>query len=272
MMNDYNSISEFRILGLPEKTKYGVIKQMKVIDYPKITSHLALLKKSCQKIKINILNIFMSGTDNKDAIKEFRQELKDNELVYFIRENVLGLKNDIYEIIDYMFEEYDEDLIDVIFSSDAEWDKFRKFILKLNGFTINPEDERVKPKSQLELMFDLAEKVMEEKKGNVTDFHAMYTSILVETGMTPDEINNLTINQFFSVFRRIGKFKRYETTTLFKTVDSSGKIKIIPWSTIDEINKENDDKLVKLSSLASGANIESVDFNKNKTEVITNER
>lgn len=263
MMDNYNDNREFRILGLPEKTKYGIIKPFKVKQYPKIAKYLPLLKSSTNKTKSNLLQLMIRNYDNKEQREQFENLIKSEDLVFFIRNNTFQIKQNIDELLDIIFEKRHKKLEDVIFNSDEEWNVFRKKVLDINGFSVDDNEEE-REKSDLERLFDTAEEVINEKKGLATDFDAMYTSILVETGMQPKEINNLTINQFFTIFRRIGKFKQYETARLFKTVDASGKIKIIPWSTIDKHNKENEDKLVKLTSLASKLNIGGVDL-KNKT-------
>ena len=73
----------------------------------------------------------------------------------------------------------------------------------------------------------------------------MFTSLMA-IGHKPHDINDFTLCQFYSAFKRIQYFKAHETTTLFKTVDSKNRIDIIEWFTSSE--KTDDKSNQKLAS------------------------
>ena len=63
----------------------------------------------------------------------------------------------------------------------------------------------------------------------------------------------MTLKQFYSVFKRIEYFKSYDTTTLYKTVDTKDSIKVIDWTT--NYNDKSDEVLLTLE--------EAIDTNRN---------
>ena len=264
---------QFRIIGQSEETVYGNIKPFYIKQYRDISKYLPMLKNSCNKNKNDLLALAIKTIDNKDDIAEFKELVKDKEYVFFLKNNVFQIKNNLLELLKLVVDEDNVDkVVKKVLKNDEQWNRFRKTILEINGFDID-DVEVERPKSDKELMYEMANEVMKEKKGQTVDFHAIYTSIVVKSGLTPNQINDLTIFQFFSVYRRIQKFMDYNTTTLYKTVDSKGNIKVVPWSKADEVVKKNDDKMVTLRHLTSKVNIADVNLNdKDNQEVITNER
>ena len=65
-------------------------------------------------------------------------------------------------------------------------------------------------------------------KSEGIEFEDIVSSVAVYTGYTYEQINELTLYQFYTTFQRIGAFKSYDTNTLFATV-STEKINIESW-------------------------------------------
>ena len=62
--------------------------------------------------------------------------------------------------------------------------------------------------------------------GQDINFDTMYSTVWIATGNKPDD---MTLYQFQELFHRFSMIKQYETSTLFKTVDSKGTIDVMNW-------------------------------------------
>lgn len=233
-----NNNHHFKIKGKSIKTKYGTVRPILVDEYEKFIPYISFLKKYPRTIKSILFNMKVNETDDYEKRGSYKNDLDNNDLVYFIIKNDYGLKDSLNDMLNFIMDDYDSSIYTTILESDDSWDEFRKFILSFNGIIV--EDESDDPEIR---KFDEYSRALKEAKGQTVDFESIYTSILVRTGMDTNQINNLTIYQFYSIFKRIGAFFNYETSTLYKTVDSKGTINVIPWSTVIEKNNKESIKL-----------------------------
>lgn len=204
-MDVMDNIPDFYILGLPVRTPIGDIYPIKVKEFVEIAKYLQILNIEDFEFK-RMLGI------------EDNEELKD---IHFF-EIIKGLKgtnwhegNAIYDI----YAGY-RDLFQMCFKCDAfelietseEFEMYRDLIRSINGITY----EKPNPNPEIE-KYNQMKKLLESKKGDSITFKAMYTSILVSTGNNPNE---LTLYQFYEVFERIGHFKNFDVTTMYRMMDS----------------------------------------------------
>ena len=130
---------------------------------------------------------------------------------------------------------FKEDVFDKIQTS-KEFEYYRDLIIEVNCINIdkpnlNPEIER----------FNKIKKMM--NKGESVSFETMYTSVWVCTQTKPNE---MTLYQFNKLFFRISQMKAFDMTTLYKTVDSKGSIKIESWAKNEEKETEKSVSLLEL--------------------------
>lgn len=241
MINKY--VDNLKIKGDSIQTKYGIMRPILVEEYEEFIPYISLLKKIPATLKSILFKMVVDSTDDYDKRAIYKDQIDNNDIVYFMKRNDFGLRDSVDELLDFIMESYDEEVYTIIFNSDEDWDEFRRFILDFNGITVQEESDDAEIQK-----FDAYSQALKEAKGEAINFESIYTSIIVKTGMIPEQINKLTIYQFYSIFRRIGAFFNYETTTLYKTIDTSGKIKVVPWSKI--INKPKK-KEIKFSDFAS---------------------
>lgn len=235
-------INKLKIKGEPTKTKYGLMKHVRVSEYEEFMQYITLLKKDYKVLKSSLFSLSIQHYDNPDDRKKFKNMLDNNDAGDYIRNNIFGLKQSINNLLDFIMLENKDDIIEYISQSNDTWDEFRNFVLEFNG--INTKDDTADKEMQ---KFDQYRRALNKAKGQAIDFESMYTSLIVGANLTPEQINHLTVYQFNRIFSRLSAFKNYDTSVLFKTVDTSGDIEIKPWSSIIDTNK--DDK-VKLSDIA----------------------
>lgn len=217
------------IIGLNLKTDYGIIRPIKVKEYASMAMDLQMIKSEDWEIK-SLVKKFAKDTPIKDKVYD---KIDNNSLIECIQENVYGLRDRYNNIFKKIVIDFDEKKFLYQFSSQQEFDDFRKLILKFNQIPYiewNPNPE-LRYFQRLELFF---------KKNNSKsiDFNAMYSSLMY-VGHSPHNINDYTLSQFYSLFKRIELFKGYDTSTLYKTVDSSGKTEIVEWyQSTDDVGEE----------------------------------
>jgi|LGOV01.1.fsa_nt_gb hypothetical protein len=252
-MECINNAGYLKINGFPLNSDYGLLRPIKVYEYEMFMKYVNFLKKTSKNIKALFLNEMMKTNDNKDSIKEFRDLLINNEMVIFMHQNYFETKVFIEDLIRLAFVDNEELDVETVFinatKSDKEWDKFRKYVLAFNG--IVTKDESGDAEIQ---RFNNLSNALKESKGDSINYESTYSTIMAFNGYRPDEINNLTIYQFNALFHRIMAIKNYDTSVLFKTVDSKGTVKITSFATPKE-DKLKDNEFVKLTSLSDKQDI-----------------
>jgi hypothetical protein len=200
-------------------------------EYNKFNRNISIFRKYPLAIKSDMMNLMYRKSDNKNIRKRFRDDLEDNEMVYFILQNKFGIKDDLEDIIDFFFIEPMDNIYSKILESDEEWNNFRLFMLEFYGLSKESEsgDDEVRKFAKLKRFLD-------EKKGRAITFEVMYTFVM--QWYKPWEIEKLTIYQFNKFFGRMVKLENHRTTRLYKTVDSKGDIDVVNYLAPNEEERE----------------------------------
>jgi len=207
-------------------------------EYDEFSKHINIFKQYPLKIKTDLMNLLRINSDNNELIQEFGNELSNNELVYFIKNNTFGLLDDIKNIINFFFIESSKDFYDTILKSDNNWNEFRFFMLDIFDLSRDSKssDETIQ-------MYDMFRDILNEKKGKTITYKTMYTVVMRE--YSPKQINNLTIIQFKSLFNLMVKLENHRTTRLYKTV--SNDVEVVNWLSDDSIKRKK--QLINLEDL-----------------------
>lgn len=225
-----DNMKEFYILGLPIETGIGKLHPTYMRDYPKLVRHMGtlLLDKSDLVRGLEVI-----ARQSKEL-----QPLLDYANSVDLFEFTISFKDDRYKG-SYLYQPYEQykKLFEFCFKEDV-FDKvqsneeLKQYIELIKDFN-DVKYEKPNPNPEI-AKFDELKRKLQEAKGETITFEAMYTSVLLSSGIHP---NDMTIYQFNKAFDRIGHFKNYETTTLFKTVDASGKLEIHLWYAMTQEEK-----------------------------------
>ncbi len=219
-MSEYLSIYDepFFITGIPLETKYGVLRPIKVIDYPKVALHLKYLEMPEWEVKEHIL-----GRISDERLKSFISiKFNNTTLLNCIQENVANMRFYYQDLFSHFIEDYDKENFVHKFTDVSEFESFRRLVLRYNGIIV----EEPNPNPQIR-QFQMFKKKMNESRGSVIDFETVFTSLVVGCGMSVTEVNELTLYAFYSIFSRLQLFQQHDDTVLFKTVDAKGDIEVI---------------------------------------------
>lgn len=234
--------SDMFVIGLPLKTDYGTIKPIKVKEYPSIEGGIGVLKMADWEVRSTLKKRIK---DNPIA-KEMVDDLQKLPMYQCVQNNIMGLRDTFNNIFSKFIIDYDQSKFLFKFKSQQDFDDFRMLILDYNGidYIVWEKNPELRYFQKLKLYYNNA-------TGKTVNFDSMFTS-LVATGHKPHDINDFTLNQFYSSFKRLQFFKAHDTTTLYKTVDSKNKIDVVEWfapskestadkgdKTIDEIVSDN---------------------------------
>lgn len=238
---------DFYIIGKNLKTKWGILRPIKVKEYSDMIIKLSVLSMEFWEIK----SIILKEIDNDENYTHIRNQLNEKTLIQCIQKNIYGLRDVYNGIFKEVFLDFDEKNMIYSITSDEEFLELKSKILQFNG--IKPKKKSKNP--EIEKYNKMREFLMKSKNGDV-DFSAMYTSMIAFCGLKPHDINDFSLHQFFEVFKRLEMGKAFDTTTLFKTVDSKDKIKIINWYQSTLIEKESNGQIFNsLDDLKGAGNI-----------------
>lgn len=210
------------ILGLPIELPIGTIYPIRVNQYEILAKHMASLFMDIFDIR-NTLKSLCEENINFEPLLEYAKMVDFFTFVMAFKSNEYegSFLHDLYigqkELFKFLFK---EDVFDKIGDNDS-LEMYRKKIVNMN----NIQYKKPNPNPELARLDDLKSKLSEMKGENIT-FEAMYTSVLLSCPLSP---NDLTLYQINKAFDRVMHFKNYDTSTLFKTVDQSGKMDISPW-------------------------------------------
>jgi len=218
---------DFNIISIPMKTKYGIIRPIKVKEYPSLIVDLEILKMQDWEVK-NWIKKTVKGDIIEDIVLS---EIENKTMLSCIQSNILGndkigkegLRDKYNNLFKKFVIDFDEKRFLFQFTSQKDFDEFRKQILDYNR--INYIEWNPNPLLRKYQKMDIfAKKAI---NGSI-DFDAIYTSLMC-VGHSPHNINDYSLAQFYGAFTRLQLFKQYDTTTLYKTVDSSGKTEVVEW-------------------------------------------
>jgi hypothetical protein len=233
--------SDMFVIGLPLKTDYGFVRQIKVKEYPTMLIELEILKMADWELKSMIKKQIkqIKGGIVADSVLS---DLSTKPLINCIQLNTAGLRTKYGEVFSKFMIDYEGDKFFERFKTQSDFDSFRNAVLDFNGidrveWNPNPELRR----------FQRLEQHFNKMSGRSVDFDAMFTSLMA-IGHKPHDINDFTLYQFNSAFKRLQMFKMYDTTTLYKTVDAKGRIEIIEWFKTTK-DKDNEKSEIEYDSL-----------------------
>ena len=206
------------VLGLRLKTPYGSVRPLKVKEYPIYSQQIEFLKLQGWEISNTIIRE-VKGTKVEELITK---DLRENNFLTCIQNNVFQLRSQYLEIFNIFVDDFEDRYLWEMTQED--FDSFRKLILAFNGIEFieknqNPEIQK----------FNIMKNIIGKSKGSEITFDAVVSSVGVGCGLKPHDIVDFSIYQLYSYFKRLEFFKMYDTTTLYKTVDSKDSIKVIDW-------------------------------------------
>ncbi|WP_144509972.1 hypothetical protein [Bacillus sp. FJAT-22090] len=226
---------DFYIFGEPVETEFGEVRFLTYVEYLHNLTELSAMSQ-------NVLHIYYQYKNHYDSIKldehlkaqieESLEALKKESLYNIVKENK-ELKSDYQKIFDLVIG--NKEIIDVIFSDEQLFMKFRKLILDMNMMT----ESLVSPNPEIQKGIERSRRVKQNSSKDKQSFGDIVSSIVVGAGILPQDVAHMTVLQVYSTYYRISRFQSYNTSTLFATV--AEKVEIESWSAhIDLWEKEKD--------------------------------
>lgn len=214
------NIDDFYILGLPIDMEIGVCKFITVEDYPDYSEILGVLTLDKNRI---ISNLVEQNTEG--AYTEYLEIAKESSLFEII-DSIQQYREIYIELFSKLFD--DEEIWEKV--NKDNFDEIRKSIMKMNNIqevesSPNPEIQKWIEKSQ-----------NKGDKGEGVDLASIVTSVHVATGTSYREIVKQTMFQLYMTFKRISKFKEFDSSILFATV--AEKVDIKDWSSTIPIDDQ----------------------------------
>lgn len=206
---------DFNITKRKVQTPIGTLDVKTVSEYEEFSKQTALLLTDRSDLIDLLKSIDVKIVDliKNLHVYEFLQMIDKSEATVF----GLNILVDIYRSsFNYLFGE------DVLFKikDTSEYDEIILLIKWAHGLPVEMEN----PNPVIARLDKIKKKM--NKGGGSIDFDTMYSSVWIAIGKEPCDI---TLYQFTELFYRLSMMKEYDTTTLFKTVDQKGDIKIQNW-------------------------------------------
>lgn len=203
---------DFYILGLPIETSIGECSFLKVREYPKFFQHLNALAVTKEAI---VYKYYCedNNKNNKETI-DILQKLSLYEMITS-SEEVLGMYIEIFE---HVFKK--ENVFQYI--NQDNFEQYRKMILKMNVI----KEDIVNPNPIIQQWIEKSRNYAANSEAEIT-FSDIVSSVAVGSAYSYEQVNDMTLYQLYTSFHRVGKFKSFDTTTLFATV--AEKVNIEHW-------------------------------------------
>ena len=229
------------IQGYPLKTQYGIIKPINISEYNKYSMEIGFLKLQSWELEKLLIEEYKSDEVKVEMLKS---DFKNNEFITNLKNNVCGIRIEYAKVLSIFIDGFDEKMFYKM--NNLEFDNLRKLILEFNDIFLyeanpNPEIER----------YNRMKSYMAFKKGKLLVFDTIFTTLMsgIGGGHSVDDINNMTIRQFHSLYKRVEFIKAYDTTTLYKTVDSKGDIEVISWDSPIDVEDKSETEYKDISQL-----------------------
>lgn len=208
------NIKEFYTTGLPIETDIGLCHFIKIKDYPTCFMDLQIIGMS----KNEIINKY-SQLNKDGSLNEFLNELNKHDL-FEISTIIPEIQIAYYNIFLKVF--LDEEVLLKI--TPENFNSIRLLIMEMNCI----KEEEINPNPEIQKAIERSKRVKNQNNEKLT-FSDISSSIVAFTGKSYEDINEMTIYQFYITYHRIARFKNYDTSTLFATV-SNEKVNIESWS------------------------------------------
>lgn len=244
-MKPINNIREFYILERPIKTDIGNLHHTKVINYPELMEFAGVLmfdkvdlRTWIVKMKRQITQQLKISSDliEREYLHRYFKSLEEtmklaNELelfdfIKFYSEDCFS-QTPFYSLYlenKRMFEFFFKDDVFDNIKTSKEYEYYLELIRDVNCI----DYEKANPNPNIERR-NIVRRLMKKSDGEAIDFESMVTSIEVETGL---DAFNMSVYRFNKIFERIGQFKEYEMTKLYRLFSS--EVKISSWAKIIE--------------------------------------
>lgn len=198
------------------KTRIGTLKLKRMDEYNRFPRETAIILMD----RSDYLSL-LSTLDER--IYKLAKELHTFDFIKMVEENgmtamgidlIVGLFKNAFK---YLFED------DVLFKIEnaEEYDEMILLIKWVHGLPVEMEN----PNPMIARLDKIKKQL--NNKGESMDFDTMYSSVWMAIGQKP---NTLTMYEFTELLFRLSSVKSYETTTLFKTVDSKNDITVTSWA------------------------------------------
>lgn len=216
-------------LGKPIKTPIGDIEFKTLENYEDTAKHLAVLQ---QTNKIYIIKLLIK-TGNQKIVDIIREEpFLDTMMIL----DSTPIYKQYVESLMYFFGVNLIDKDNILVWSDEELYEYLELIYHMNAVSF---PKRLTGNAEIDRFIEYEQRLSKSKNSNVT-FESILSSVAMWMGKTINELMDMTNYQMYVNFYRIGQFKSFDVTTLFRTVDS--KIKTVEWNAhvdiLSSINKK----------------------------------
>lgn len=203
-------IKEFYILGLPIETPIGNCSFVKVKEYPELFTQLNVISITKDQI--------IQSYGNTDVDKQVVELLKTMSLY-----EIILTSEELRDVYVKLFAKLFDDEKAFFQITNDSFEYYRRLILDMNCI----KEEKINPNPEIQKWIEKSKKFKQQQSGGLS-FADIITSVAMFSGMTFEQVNELTLYQLYGSFQRIAFFKNYDTATLFSTV-SVEKIDIESW-------------------------------------------
>lgn len=220
-------MKEFYILGLPIETELGLVRFLKVREYPEYFGDLRIMS-----LNKNSLIYSYSQMNKTGSFIRLIEEIKKCNSLLEIVASIPELSIAYSRIFSKVFIEETPNL------TEENFEYYRKLVLQMNCV----KEEIVNPNPEIQKAIERSKRVKSQESEPI-QFADIVTSVAAFSALSYEKINELTLYQLYMTFYRIGHFKNYDTTALFATV--TDKVKIENWSKSIDLFEEEKHAMTK---------------------------
>lgn len=197
------------------ETSIGTLDVKKVKEYNLFSQKTGIILMD----KSDLISVVKSVDNRLGRLLEVQHTLDFLKLIDREKITVFGI-NMLVDMFRKAFEYlFGEDVL-LSISTKEEYDDLVLLIKWVHGLPVEMEN----PNPVIAKLDKVKKTVM--SGGQDINFDTMYSTVWIATGNKPDD---MTLYQFQELFHRFSMIKQYETSTLFKTVDSKGTIDVMNW-------------------------------------------
>lgn len=219
-------------------TRVGKIHFIKVKEYALFSKHVSFLLLEKRDIE-DYIKALIQGDSRFESLYTFTENSDLLTIIKALKESMPGIYEGYKKLFEFCFK---KDILEEI-EDNEEFVRYIDIIKKINCVS----HKKANPNPEIARFEEMKREYEEKKRGRVT-FDSIYYSIWLAVGERPDE---MTLYDFYSLFSRIGQFKNYDSTILFKTV--TNEVNVEPWAKHIDI-LEDSEKKTTLKEFSEKAN------------------